>query len=216
MQKQLEIVPRQTVFVVDDDPGIRDSLSALFDAHCVAHEGFPSAEAFLERLGSPHQGCALVDCRMPALDGVETMRRLRAEGRTLPVIMMTAHGDVDLAVRAMKAGAMDFIEKPWARQTLFDAIEIAFERDARNRSQIADNERARDLIAGLTPREQDVYAELIQGASNKVIARRLDLSPRTVEFHRARIFEKTDTDNVAELVRLAYRAGQSGELAAPS
>ncbi len=207
--------PLRSVFVADDDAGVRESLGALFAAHQMPCETFASGAQLIDRMTRPHAGCALIDCCMPELDGVETLIRLRKHGIETPVLMITAHGDVDLAVRAMKAGAMDFIEKPWAREVLFDAVEIAFDADARSRRRRKDAARAQALIATLTPRERDVFDELITGAPNKVIARRLDLSPRTIEFHRARVLEKTAVASVADLVRLAFQADPKNAVGPP-
>lgn len=195
-----------TVYVVDDDAGVRDALALLLEAGGFAARLHASGEAFLAALPEAAQGCVLLDQSMPGLSGLEVIARLRADRRTLPVIMITAHGEVSLAIDAMKAGAFDFVEKPWEAATLFSAIRRAIARDREQRAIIGNRRQAEALIESLTPRERDVFEELITGASNKVIARRLDISPRTVEFYRAGVLEKTGADGVAGLVRLAFMA----------
>lgn len=198
----------KTVFVVDDDAGVRDSLCELMAAAGIDCRAFSSAEAFLESLTGNERGCVLLDEAMPGLSGAETLGILCERGVHLPVIMITAHGDVRLAVTAMRAGAWDFLEKPWARDSLLAAIDSALrhENDIHLREQKQADAAAR--IADLTPRERQVFDRLVRGDTNKQVARRLDLSPRTVEFYRAKVLEKADTDNVAGLVRLAFASGE--------
>ncbi|MGD2131389.1 MAG: response regulator [Maricaulaceae bacterium] len=197
----------QRVFVADDDDGVRDALAALLEARRMPYETFASGDELIARLGEPARGCALVDYRMPDKTGLDVIEALAALPAAPPVIMITAHGDVELAVAAMRAGAFDFIEKPWETEALFKAIDRALETDRTRAEDEQARADARERIDRLTPRESEVMRELITGAANKVVARRLDLSPRTVEFHRARVFEKTEVQSVAELVRLAFAAG---------
>lgn len=198
-----------TVFIADDDAAMRDSLEALLTARGLAAEAFPSGDALLERMTDGVRGCVLLDYRMPGRDGLAILGEIQKLACPPPVIIITAHGDVSVAVRAMKTGAFDFIEKPWATQDLFAIIDRALAVEAERLETVTVRETARQRLAALTPRERDVMRGLIEGASNKVIARKLDLSPRTVEFHRARVLEKTGAANIADLVRLALTAGDA-------
>lgn len=199
---------RPCVFVVDDDETLLASVGALLSASEVVYELFASGEALLTRLKGDERGCIILDYAMPGANGLDVLKALRARGHLLPVIMITAHGDIGIAVRAMKAGASDFIEKPWARDSLLQAIDQAMRADL-DRQVVREAESwARKVIASFTPRERDVFGGLISGASNKQIAQNLDLSPRTVEFYRANVLEKAQTSSVAGLVRLAFAAGE--------
>lgn len=194
------------IIIVDDDAGVRDSLEALLSAKGYRTRTFKDGEGFLEANNSTEEAIILMDYSLGAVSGLDAMRRARKDGDRRPMIMITAHGDIELAVEAMRAGASDFIEKPWERDALFDAIERAAE-SAHSAAELAGN-RARALAAieSFTPREKDVFDQLITGASNKLVARALDISPRTVEFYRANVFEKAGVTSVAELVRLAFMA----------
>lgn len=194
------------VYVVDDDSGLRESLGELLSAKGFATTQFSSGEAFLETMEGDETGCVLLDYYLGGCNGLHVIKALREAGHSIPVVMITAHGEVQLAVNAMRAGASDFIEKPWARETLFDAIGRAIDSSKKLRERAAARKAAADAIASFTPREKDVFDELIKGASNKLIARALDLSPRTVEFYRANVLEKTGANGVAGLVRLAFLA----------
>lgn len=196
----------ETVYVVDDVAGMRDSLGELLKAWGYGFEALPSGDALLQTLTPETAGCVLLDYSMPGMNGLTTLGALRSAGIPIPVVMITAHGDVGLAVEAMKAGAFDFLEKPWTKDTLKAAIIRALERDRTQRSAERQRQQAEAVLESLTPREHDVFEELITGASNKVIARRLDISPRTVEFYRANVLEKAGVDGVAGLVRLAFMA----------
>ena len=196
----------QTIYIVDDVAGMRDSLGELLKAWGYGFQALSSGEALLQTLSPETAGCVLLDYSMPGLNGLKTLEALREAGIPLPVVMITAHGDVGLAVEAMKAGAFDFIEKPWTRDTLKAAILRALDRDRTQRSAERQRQQAEAVLDTLTPREQDVFQELITGATNKVIARRLDISPRTVEFYRANVLEKAGVEGVAGLVRLAFMA----------
>jgi len=194
------------IVVIDDDAGVRDSLDALLSAKGYDCQAFDNADDFLGRTCPAEPAIILMDHSLGETSGLEAIARLRGRGDTRPVIMITAHGDIDLAVEAMKAGASDFIEKPWDRDALFEAIERVGEHARAAAERAASRQRAADAIASFTPREKDVFDELITGASNKLVARALDLSPRTVEFYRAKVFEKAGVSSVAELVRLAFMA----------
>jgi len=195
------------VFVVDDDADVRASIRALLEAAGVAVETYESATALLARGESFGRGCVVADIRMPDMDGLELQEELTRRGIRLPVIIVTGHGDVALAVRAMKAGAVDFIEKPFDADLLLDSIRRAFEVGERVQAQASEARAAVEVIAQLTERERQVLEHLIAGQSNKVIAYELGISPRTVEIHRARVMEKLRARSLSDLVRLGFAAG---------
>lgn len=193
------------VHIVDDDPGILKSLSKLLHAAGLSVEAYASGNAFLSRSQSITVGCVLVDVRMPGMDGLELLARLRARGFALPIIMMSGHGDIPTAVRAIKSGATDFIEKPFDVEVMIDAIRRAIDlHDEHERSQERHDAVAR--INALSPRERQVLYGIVDGRSNKVIAFDLGLSVRTIEMHRARMMERLGLRHVAEAVRLAVLA----------
>ncbi len=195
------------IHIVDDDEAVRDSLSFLLGAAGHAVKTFDSAAAFLDALGGMPVSCVVTDIRMPNVDGLELMRRLKAEGHLFPVIMMTGHGDVPLAVEAMKLGAFDFLEKPFDDDILIAAIGAAL----RHVETVVESRREASDIAGrldrLTPRERQVLDGLIAGQPNKAIGRDLGISPRTVEIYRANVMDKMQVASLSELVRLVVRAG---------
>ena len=190
------------VHVIDDDEAVRHSLAFLF-----ASSGFPvriydSAVAFLDALTALQPGCVLTDVRMPGMSGLDLQRELIARRITLPVIVMTGHGDVALAVEAMKAGAVDFIEKPFSDDTILNAIRAAFDRHTRDMMQNGEAAAAASRLETLTPREREVLDGLVAGLPNKTIAYDLDISPRTVEVHRANLMTKMAAASLPELVRM--------------
>jgi len=198
-----------TIFIIDDDDAIRDSLKILLEADGFAVEDFASARAFLAA-GRSGPGCALVDIGMPEMGGLELQRILAERHPELPVIMITGQAEVPIAVQAMKAGALDFIEKPFDQAALVASLRQALaraEQAARTRSQ---SREAVERIGQLTAREKEVLDELVLGHPNKVIAYNLSISPRTVEIHRARIMQKMEVRSLSELVRLALDAGKIG------
>jgi len=199
--------PRAAVAVVDDDDAIRDALSILLDAAGFDCEDFPSAEAFLQRLPRRAFGCALIDVRLPGRDGISLLKFLRTAEPHLPVVVITGHGDVPMAVDALKAGALDFIEKPVDPQRLLDGVHQALTRDAAVREEERAANDVRNRQERLTPREREVMDLVVLGHANKVIAARLGISPRTVEIHRARVMEKMEVATLAELVRLTLTPG---------
>jgi two-component system response regulator FixJ len=194
------------VHVVDDDEAMRDSLSFMFQAHGMAVRSYPSAEAFLQVVDGIQRGCVVTDVRMPGIGGVELVRRLVEQGANLPVVVITGHGDVPLAVEAMKSGAADFIEKPFDDLVLVKAVNAALAQLARASALGAAKTAAAERLAALSGREQDVLAGLLDGKPNKVIARDLGISPRTVEVYRAHVMTKTGASSLPELVRLALLA----------
>ena len=193
------------IHVVDDDAAIRDSLRVLLEASGFAVQTHATATALLA--AAPDlAGCVLTDMRMPAMDGLELQRRLNEHGARLPVIVMTGQGDIPIAVRAMRAGAVDFLEKPLNDDRLLEAVRRALEASVRLAEARSNAAKALDLLATLTPREREVLDLLVTGLSNKAIANELGSSPRTVEVHRARILEKLHARSLPELVRLVLAA----------
>ena len=189
------------VCVVDDDEAVLDSLALLLEVEGLQVRTFASATAFLDALPLP-AACIVSDVRMPGLDGIGLLGALATRSVAVPVIMITGHGDVPMAVRAMQQGAVDFLEKPFEPAHLIDVVWKAVRRP----SQALDSE-AHDRLASLTPREHEVLGQLVAGRSNKEIARALTISHRTVEIHRARVMEKMGAGSLAELVRLALTLG---------
>ena len=194
------------VYIVDDDEAVRDSLSVLLDARGYTARGFGSAPEFLALAPSLPLGCVIADIRMPEMDGLELQQRLIEHGLKFPLIVISGHGDVPLAVRVMKAGAIDFIEKPFAAQAILDSLVVAFSRLDGPRERDTET-LARAKLALLSPREREVLEGLLAGLPNKSIAYDLAISPRTVEIHRARVMDKMGVRSLPELVRLALAAG---------
>lgn len=197
----------RNVFIVDDDESVRDSLQALLDASGYATDTYESGVAFLEVAKGLANGCVLLDVRMPKMDGLEVQVRLRDMRADMPVVIITGHGDVPMAVKAMKAGAIDFVEKPFTESMLLESIERALGMVERSEHVDTFGETARASVRRLTPREHDVLEQLVIGRPNKVIAYELGISPRTIEIHRARIMEKMGAQSLSHLVRLALAAG---------
>lgn len=199
-----------TVFVVDDDADVRDSLASLLTSANFRVETFDSARAFLASDGLGRTGCLVADVRMPDMDGLELQEELGRRKSKLPVIIITGHGDVPLAVRAMKAGAVDFLEKPFEEERLIASIRRAFATGSAAATQAKAVEAVSRRIAQLTGREREVLSLVVAGRANKEIARALNISPRTVEIHRAHVMEKMEADSLAELVRLTMRIADIG------
>lgn len=198
-----------TIFVVDDDAAVRSSLAMLLKSVSLAVKTFESASRFLEQLQPEPGGCLVLDIRMPGMSGIELQQQLKQRGCPLPIIFITGHGDVSMAVHAMREGAIDFIEKPFRDQDLLDRIYQALELD-RTRRRVADEAvLLRERFAGLTPREHDVMLRIARGQANKVIAIELGLSERTVEIHRAKVMHKTGAKSLAELVSMTAKLGYS-------
>lgn len=204
-----------TVHIVDDDDAVRESLQALLEAKGYSAHAHSSAEAFLAAYRPGPAACAVVDVRMPGMDGVALTERLAADGTRLPVVIVTGYGDVPLAVRAMKAGATDFVEKPYKNETILAAVARALEVAGAD-AVGADGAEAAARIAALTPRELEVLEQLVVGHPNKVIAFELKISPRTVEIHRANLMKKMEADSLSHLVRMAIAAGRGPKAATRS
>ena len=198
----------RTVYVIDDDEPVRDSVVLLLEGRALAVQSFASGPEFLDAAASLAPGCVVTDMRMPAMDGIELLRRLRERDLHLPVIVMTAHGEVSLAVQALKAGATDFIEKPFPGEVLIDAVLAALETVDRIHQRDANIGEIEGRIASLTAREREVMDQLVAGNQNKIIAYNLGMSPRTVEVHRARVMEKMRARSLSALVRMVVTAGQ--------
>jgi FixJ family two-component response regulator len=195
------------VYLVDDDEAVRDSLGMLFKSIGLKHEAYPSALDFLQRYDPARHSCLVADIRMPGLSGLELQQRLNDQGAEIPIIFITGHGDVPMAVTAMKSGAADFVQKPFRDQDLIDRINKALARDRDRRKQRAEEDEIRGRIALLTPREKEVMERVVRGQANKVIAMDLGVSQRTVELHRARVMKKLRLRAVAELVHAIDRIG---------
>lgn len=195
------------IYVVDDDEAIRRSLSFLLKTSGYAVRLFEGGTAFLKEAAGLESGCVLLDVRMPDIDGLEVQRELRARGIMLPVVIMTGHGDIDMAVAAMKAGASEFIEKPFEKAALLGCVEAARLLSAADRGAGARAEDARARLNALTDRERDVLDGLVEGLPNKTIAFDLGISPRTVEIHRANLMQKLEVKSLAEALRIAFHAG---------
>jgi two-component system response regulator FixJ len=194
------------VFVIDDDPDMRDSLRTLLETSGYQVRVHESAVAFLAGEGPSGRGCVLSDVRMPDMDGLELQRQLKARGSNLPVILMTGHADVPLAVSAMKAGAVDFLEKPFDDTALVNSVNRGLEQAQRADATEASTKAVHERLAQLTVRERQVLDLLVAGRPNKIIAYELSISPRTVEIHRARVMDKMEARSLAELVRMVLSA----------
>jgi RNA polymerase sigma factor (sigma-70 family) len=196
-----------TVFIVDDDPSHRDSLQFLLESVGLEVRSFSSARDFLDGVDPETPGCLLLDVRMPGMNGLDLQNELADEKISLPIIFVTGHGTVPMSVRAMKAGAVDFLEKPFDEQDLFNAIHKALEQDRQTRLKREQLRRNDTLIHSLSPREYEVFTLLVSGMRNKQIAYRLEITERTIKAHRARIMEKLKADSLAELIRHAEKLG---------
>jgi len=195
-----------TVFIVDDDPAIRFAMQALMDSVNIEHEIFPSGDEFLETSNDQRAGCLVLDIRMPGLGGLELQEELIKRGSTLPIIFITGHGDVPMAVDAMQKGAVDFIQKPFRDQDLLDRIREAIKTDQERREEQQRHAEVAERLGRLTNREREVFDLVVTGKPNKVIAYELGVSQRTVEIHRARVMEKMQARSLADLVKMHMTA----------
>jgi len=202
---------RRMIHIVDDEDAIRRSASFMLKTSGFDVQSWPSGVAFLKEVRNVESGCILLDVRMPQMDGLEVQQALSASGVSMPVIVLTGHGDIGIAVRAMKAGAIDFIEKPFEKAKLLEAIEAGFAQLGDKAGRAARTHDALTVIAGLTDRERDVLEGLAQGLPNKTIAFDLGISPRTVEVHRANLMTKLSVRTLSDALRLAFAAGLGGD-----
>jgi two-component system, LuxR family, response regulator FixJ len=192
------------VHLIDDDDGVRRAVAFLLTTSGFAVRVYESAPAFLGALPTVQPGCIVTDVRMPEMDGLELQRQLKLRGVGLPVIVITGHGDVPLAVEAMKAGAVDFIEKPFNDEKLLSAIRVAIDRHARDSHRDDEIATIRSKLDALSPREREVLDGLVAGLPNKTIAYDLKISARTVEVHRANLMARMGAGSLADLVRMAF------------
>ncbi len=195
-----------TVFVVDDDESIRDSLSALLEASGFRVEAFESAKDFLAADALGRKGCVIADIRMPDMDGLELQTEMKKRGSRLPVIVVTGHGDIPLAVRAMKAGAADFLEKPYDAAALLQSVRLALQSPSRTEGAPGPSPEVQEKLKNLTPLEREVLDLVLAGKLNKIIAFELMISPRTVEIHRGRVMQKMGARNLPDLIRMFMSA----------
>ena len=197
---------QETVFVVDDDEGIREGLGLLLETVGQPYESYSSAIEFLDAYDASKGGCLVLDIRMPRMSGLELQEKLNEQGSLLPIIFITGHGDIQMAVEAMRRGALDFIRKPFREQDLLDRINEAMAFDAGKRKNMAEQQQLLDKVAALSEREREVFHRVAAGEMNKVIAQDLGISVRTVEVHRSRVMEKLGVRTLAQLVRIKIEA----------
>ncbi len=203
-----------SVYVVEDDEAVRDSLQMVLESVGYKVSTYSTGTAFLDAWDADMSGCLLLDIRMPGINGMELQRKLNERNSILPIIFVTGHGDVPMAVEAMQHGAVDFVQKPYREQELLEKIEHAIELDRESRQGLQQRQVIRLRVDSLTPRELDVLRLMVEGRANKVIAADLDISQRTVEIHRARVMEKLEAKSLAHLVRMVMAIGD-GDLLAP-
>lgn len=193
---------QQTVYVVEDDEAVRDSLELLLQSDDKSVKTYDSATAFLKSYSDAMAGCIVLDIRMPGMDGMELQKKLNDKHSILPIIFVTGHGDVPMAVDAMKEGAIDFIQKPYREEALLEKIEAALVQDRHQRKTLGEKQEIVRRVKSLTPREHEIMDRMIAGQANKVIAIELEISQRTVEIHRSRVMHKMGTHSLAHLVRM--------------
>jgi two-component system, LuxR family, response regulator FixJ len=199
--------PEPVIYVIDDDEAVRQSLEFLLKTAGMTVRGFDNAKSFLDVLPEIHSGCIVTDVRMPEITGIDLLRRIKEFGVDIPVIVITGHGDISLAVEAMKIGAVDFLEKPFDDDTLLDAVRGSLTRTAGTAQRNAELTEIHDRLAALSNRERQVLEGLVAGKANKMIAFDLGISPRTVEIYRANLMTKMAANSLSDLVRMAMMAG---------
>ncbi len=199
------------VYIIDDEEPVRDSIGMLLETVGLTHRGFPDAHSFLAAWKPDWMGCLVLDIRMPGMSGLELQETLIAQHASLPIIFITGHGDIPMAVEAMRRGAIDFIRKPFRDQELLDRINEALAVEAAQRARVTSIDQARLVFAELTPRESEVFERVTSGQANKVIAIELGISERTVEIHRSQVMHKTHSRSLADLVRLKLRLENAAE-----
>lgn len=198
---------KKLIHIVDDEDSIRRSVSFMLKTSGYRVETWSSGQAFLKEVKHVEEGCILLDVRMPEVDGLEVQRALAERGVTMPIVIMTGHGDISIAIRAMKAGAVDFLEKPFEKAVLIGAIEEALQRLANAADHSLRAVEAEKILGALTAREREVLDGLAKGLPNKTIAYDLGISPRTVEVHRANVMTKLDVRSLSDALRIAFAAG---------
>jgi two-component system response regulator FixJ len=200
-----------TVFIVDDDEAVRNSLRLLLKSVGLAAVALPTAQDFLSKYDPKQPGCLILDVRMPGMSGLELQEQLNVRGAMIPVIFITGHGDIPMAVEAMQQGAFDFLQKPFRDQDLIDRIQRALTKDQTNRAELKEKSGVRERLQTLTPREREVLNLVTSGKPNKIMAADLGVSQRTVEIHRARVMEKMHASSLAQLVRMVMDLNEAAE-----
>jgi two-component system response regulator FixJ len=203
--------PSPIVFVVDDDEAVRNSLRLLLKSVGLAAAALSTAREFLSTYSPNQPGCLVLDVRMPGMSGMELQQQLNIRGAVIPVIFISGHGDIPMAVEAMQQGAFDFLQKPFRDQDLIDRIQRALAKDQTNRAELKERTRTRERFESLTPREREVLALVTSGKQNKVMAGDLGVSQRTVEIHRSRVMEKMAASSLAQLVRMVMDLNESAD-----
>jgi FixJ family two-component response regulator len=193
---------QQTVYVVEDDEAVRDSLELLLKSDGKPVKAYDNATSFLKDYSDKMSGCIVLDIRMPGMDGMELQKKLNGRHSILPIIFVTGHGDVPMAVDAMKEGAIDFIQKPYREEALLEKVDAALAQDTEQRRTLGEKQEILRRVKSLTPREHEIMDRMIEGQANKVIAIELEISQRTVEIHRSRVMHKMGTHSLAHLVRM--------------
>lgn len=202
--------PSALVFVVDDDEAVRSSTKLLLKSIGLAAVSYSSAQEFLEHYDPQQPGCVVLDVRMPGMSGLELQQLLNLRGAIIPLIFITGHGDIPMAVEAMQHGAFDFLQKPFRDQDLLDRVQRALQKDRAARAQLREKARIRERRASLTPREREILELMTRGKPNKVMAADLGVSQRTVEIHRARVMDKMGASSLAQLVRMVMEIDEPG------
>ena len=200
-------IPSQVVFVIDDDASMRDAVSRLLNAVGLTVQTFASAREFLAGRLPDVPGCAVLDVRLPGLSGLDLQREMVERGIHIPVIFITGHGDIPMSVQAMKAGAVEFLTKPFRDQDLLDAVRLGIQLDRQGRKERAELAELRDGLRQLTPREREVMSLVVAGLLNKQIALRLGTSEKTIKIHRSHVMQKMRADSLADLVRMSQKLG---------
>jgi FixJ family two-component response regulator len=195
------------VFIVDDDDSVRKSLARLITSVGLKVETFSSANAFLKRDAYDGPACLVLDIRMPGLSGLELQTELAKAERTLSIVFITSHGNITMSVQAIKAGAVDFLEKPFEEQDLLDAVHLAIQKDRATKEKLAELREIQERVESLTPREREVFALVVTGMLNKQIAFEMGIGEKTIKVHRARVMQKMQAESFADLVRLAEKLG---------
>ena len=195
------------VFIVDDDDSVRKSLARLITSVGLKVETFSSANAFLKRDAYDGPACLVLDIRMPGLSGLDLQTELARAQRTLSIVFISGHGNITMSVQAIKAGAVDFLEKPFEEQDLLDAVNLAIQKDRAAKQKLADLSKIQERVESLTPREREVFAFVVTGMLNKQIAFEMGISEKTIKVHRARVMQKMQAESLADLVRLAEKLG---------